>query len=562
MKIYKLFAIILFTAEIIFGQVVYEPLNNEVYNYLSLLSRKGIINFEDLMKPVSRKYILEKLLEAEQKTAELTDLEKEELDYYKRDYCLEMETIKQEKENEKENEGKKKITYFGEDEAGRIRLFSYSDNLFKINADPLLGYEMRFPQKEREIHTWNGLYLYGYLSDFIGSSFYFSLDNVERRREKETMNHFSPATGRITVSALSKYFDYSETHAMVTADWSWGSFSVGKDFIQYGYAESGKLVLSSKAPSFPFFRLNLKPVDWLGFLYFHAWLNSDVIDTLSLVEYRRNIYREKYFAWHAVVITPLNGFDISIGESIVYSDRLEFIYLIPVMFFYLADDFVSSRINKPGDANSQLFVSASSRNHIKNTHLYGTVFIDELTIPNLDNTLFPNGRTIEDEEYKRRLRTQLGFTAGGSISDLPFNNLTFTVEYTRINPFVYGHHTPAQKYTNSSYLMGHWIGHNSDLLYLRLSYRILRGLQAAVWGEYIRKASEDYSGQYKEPQPEFLFGLKRTFTYAGFDLKYEMIHELNVQASVQFNKISEEQEAGNFIISKTREFSFSLFYGL
>jgi len=556
MKVYKLFLIIFLFAEFNFSQVVYEPVSNEVYNYLNLLSRKGVVNLQDLMKPVSRKYIAEKLLEAEEKKIDLTDLEKEELEFYKKEYYLELEAFKE------ENKEKRNLTYFGEDMAGRIRLFSYSDNLFKINVSPVIGYEMRFPEQERETHSWNGFNVYGYLSDYIGFSFDFRLDNELRKTKKTTMNYFSPSTGKIPASTLSKNFDYSETHAMITADWSWGSFSAGKDFIQYGYGESGKLVLSSKSPSFPFIRLSLKPAPWLAFHYFHAWLNSDVIDSVDLVEYRRSIYREKYFAWHTAVITPFEGFDISVGESIIYSDRLEFIYLVPIMFFHFADDFVSSRINKPGDANTQMFISASSRNHIKNTHLYGTLFIDELTIPDLDNTLFPNGKTLREGEYSRRLRTQLGFTIGGSISDLPLDNLTLTAEYTRINPFVYGHHTPAQTYTNSSYLMGHWIGHNSDLLYLKLNYRIIRGLQVGIWGEYIRKASEDYSGQYKMPQPEFLFGLKRSFRYTGFDLKYEIIHELNVSAKIQFNKVSEEQEAGSYTDTETREFSFSVFYGL
>ncbi|HVO74874.1 MAG TPA: hypothetical protein VMT35_12680 [Ignavibacteriaceae bacterium] len=548
--------LIFFSSAFLFGQVVYQPITDQVYNYLSILSRKGIINLQDLMKPVSRKYIAGKLLEAKNKIDEMTNLEKEELDYYMKDYYLELEAFK------KENEGEENASWFGKDPGGRLRLFSYSDNLFKINVSPILGYELNFPGKERESRSWNGLGLYGYLSDNIGFSFDFKLYNEASLEYKTTMNRFTPETGKITATAFSKNFDYSETHAMVTVDWSWGSFSAGKDFLEYGIGESGKLVLSSKAPSFPFLRLNLKPVSWFTFNYFHAWLNSDVVDSVNVLEYRRNIFRDKYFAWHSIIITPFDGFDFSIGESIIYSDRLEFAYLVPIMFFYLADDFVSDRINKPGDANSQIFMAVSSKGNIKNTHLYGTLFIDELTIPNFDNTLFPDGKTLKDGEYERRLRTQLGFTAGASVSDIPLHNLTITAEYTRINPFVYGHHTPAQTYTNASYLMGHWIGHNSDLLYISLDYRVIRGLRTGLWGEYIRKGSEDYSGQYIQPQPPFLFGLRRSFRYIGLNLNYEILHELNASAVLRFNKTSEEQEEGNFVDTDSRVFSVSVYYGL
>jgi hypothetical protein len=85
-------------------------------------------------------------------------------------------------------------------------------------------------------------------------------------------------------------------------------FVIAKDYIEYGYEKFGNLVLSSKAPSFPYIRINLKPVDWFKFTYIHAWLSSLVIDSLKLDAYNRDIYRDKYFAWHSLTLTPLKGF--------------------------------------------------------------------------------------------------------------------------------------------------------------------------------------------------------------------------------------------------------------
>ena len=176
--------------------------------------------------------------------------------------------------------------------------------------------------------------------------------------------------------------------------------------------------------------------------------------------------------------------------------------------------------------------------------------------------MFVDGQTLSNAVTDKNLRTQLGYTLGLSTVDIPFDNCTFTAEYTRINPFVYGHHDPAQTYTNSSYLMGDWIGQNSDLLYLELNYRFLRGFQAAAWGEYIRKGSNDYSGQYINPQPSFLFGLENLYTYFGLDLKYELIHELNFETRFRTNLESHEQDDGSYIDNRINEFSFSISYGL
>ena len=190
------------------------------------------------------------------------------------------------------------------------------------------------------------------------------------------------------------------------------------------------------------------------------------------------------------------------------------------------------------------------------------LFIDELTLKGINGTAFVNGKTIENVTDDKRLRPQIACTVGLSIADLPIDNLTVTTEYTRINPYVYGHHDPAQTYTSSSYLMGHWIGHNSDLFYLDLNYRFIRGLQTDLWGEYIRKGSSDYSGQYQMPQPKFLFGLMNYYKYIGINLKYELIHELNFETRFRVNMESHEVEEGGFQNSQVSEVAFSVYYGL
>ncbi len=555
-KTILLFCIFILSIISVKAQIVYEPLDSDVYSFLDRLSIKGIIEFDDLVKPLSRKYIAEKITEAEKKIQMLNSLEKEELEFYKKDFFQEIDGF------DKKNIDKKYLTVFGKDSVGRFRVFSYTDKTFKFNVIPEIGYGMSFPDNNRNIHSWMGISAYGYFSDNFGISMKFRTNN-EHGTSIDIKKNFTPVTGIIPVVYYpGDDIDYSEVTSAVSYNWDWGSAVLAKDFIEYGYAKSGNLVLSDKAPSFPYIKLELHPVDWFKFYYFHAFLSSNVIDSAKLEQYKRDIYINKYFAWHSFVFTPLRGLDISVGESVIYSDKLELVYLMPFMFYYYADDFLSSRHNKPGDANSQIFLSVSSRDHLKNTHLYATLFIDELTLQGLNGTLFVDGKTLINSVNNKDLRTQLGYTLGLSSVDIPFDNFTFTAEYTRINPFVYGHHDPAQTYTNSSYLMGDWIGQNSDLLYLEFNYRFLRGFQATAWGEYIRKGSNDYSGEYNNPQPSFLFGLKNYYKYAGLDFKYELIHELNFEARYRVNLESHEQSNGSYTDSRVNEFSFSINYGL
>ncbi len=218
------------------------------------------------------------------------------------------------------------------------------------------------------------------------------------------------------------------------------------------------------------------------------------------------------------------------------------------MFYRLADHYLSRHYNTAG-SNAQFFGSVSSRNHIPNTHLYGTLFVDEITITNIFDS------------YKQR--NQFGFSLGGSIVDLPIDNLTFTLEFTKIYPFVYEHYITTTTYKSASHVLGHWMGHNADQVYSSLEYRFMRGLKAKLWGQYIRKGEEiNIEQQYVQPQPQFLFGLRKNYTYLGGSVQYEFLHELFAKLEFQTTKSSIQQEDKSFVDKTLNEFYFSLYYGL
>ena len=39
---------------------------------------------------------------------------------------------------------------------------------------------------------------------------------------------------------------------------------------------------------------------------------------------------DKFIASHTLIVTPFKGLDISLGESIIYDEELEFLYLMPI----------------------------------------------------------------------------------------------------------------------------------------------------------------------------------------------------------------------------------------
>ncbi len=561
--------LLIISATISFSQTVFEPVESDVYTFMDLMAQKGIIQFHDEIRPVGREYIAKKLLELKEAAIRkkengsgLTDLERDELDFYLKDFGMEIANInknsgvalKVESSNNKEldNNESSSVTIINADPFNRYRLFAYGDTLFKINASPILGYEAGTLGGAKYSYRWNGLYLYGYLSNNLGFSLRYQ-DNSEDGTSIDKTKKFTPVTGILISKTNANNIEYDDINANLSYNWSWGDLSVGKDYLNWGYGQSGLLVLSDKAPSFPFIRLDLRLTNWLSFNYIHAWLNSNVVDSSlvysSTVPGKSNIgYVDKFLVQHSLTVTPTTGLDISLGESIVYSNQLQFAYLIPVMFFWSADHYLSNS-NENASGNCQFFLGVSSRNEIKNTHLYGTLFIDEISLENIFNAA--------------KQRNQVGFTLGGSVTDLPVDNATFTLEYTKVYPFVYNNYNQVEVYQNSGYIMGDWIGDNADLIYAALNYRFLRGLQGTLWAQYIRKGGEETGAQDQvQPQPPFLFGLRTNYSYFGFNAKYEIIHELFASLQYQTTKTSAQKANLSFADSRLNQFTVGMYYGI
>ena len=90
---FKKIFLFLLLSSFAFAQVVYEPLNRDIYSFLAKLSQKSVIEFNDQIRPVSRKYVAQKLIEANQKSNQLTSLEKDELEFYSKDFRFEFELL-------------------------------------------------------------------------------------------------------------------------------------------------------------------------------------------------------------------------------------------------------------------------------------------------------------------------------------------------------------------------------------------------------------------------------------------------------------------------------------
>ena len=497
------------------SQMVFENPNNEVYQYLSRLSHKGIIEFDDLILPVSRTTINRKLQEAQAHMDALSAIEKKELSFYIRNFSL---------YNQQDTTTYTK--FLATNKQGAWSSFAANTKSFFITADPLIQYSQNHYNGKSFDHRAIGVQVWGAIGEHIG--FQFTAKDVTESRNIANADLFqnnSPGFVNLITSPTSKSLNFTEYKANIGYSWKNGQINFGQDLFTWGYGENGRMVLSDKSPINPYIRIDYQPLKWLKFNYAHLWLNSNVIDSSSNYSFNNPVYGgtrvtfiPKFLATHSITITPKKGIDISLGESMVYSDKLNVGYLIPLMFFKAFDN-NSSNYNILAGSNGQFFFQASLKNVLPKTHFYTTLFIDEIKVSTIFN--------------KKESRNQIGYNLGASVTDFLLPYLTLYSEYSRVNPSVYNNINPAQTYTSYGFNLGDWMGNNFDRILLGARYTPVAKLKLEARYQWIRKgAATTIAQQYlAQPQPAFLFEKlyeqKELYLNASYEFKRNIYFKAN-----------------------------------
>jgi len=546
MKLSIFFLSLLITLGSAKAQVVYEHHRNDIYEYLYRMANKGLVKFDDQIRPLSRVYLADCLDSLVLRSDQLTKLERAELAFYRRDLSDNAAIAATDSALDA------KTGFFVKDAWNRWRGLLISGKNFLMRVDPVLSGGGIYGSGSALRTYGSGARLYGYAGKHWAWHFSFH-DVLEEGRGIDTIRNNS-STGIVgRISASKKSLNFSELRGGISYAWKNGSISIGQDYLLWGYGQNGRVVLSDKAPTYPYLRLDYQPLRWLKFNYTHAWLNSNVIDSnrsyntgVDPFGGRRDVYVSKYMASHSLQFTPVKGLDIHLGESVVYSDGIKAGYLIPILFFKAYDKLVSND-NINAGSNGQLFLQISSRNHLKKTHLYTTLFVDEVSFGSLFNS--------------QKSRNQLGYTIGANTTDIGLPYLTLGAEYTRIRPFVYRNLVPAQNYTHNNYVLGDWMGSNSDRMLIFARFTPVPRLRTMLRYEYIRKGGAGTLNQqyFQQPQPPFLFDLQYKSSIWYAEATYQWIPGLYLYTNYTHQRRNDAVTGGQ---SQNRRFSFGFQLGL
>lgn len=519
MKLLKLFFLLFFYIHVQ-GQHVYERNSLEVHQFLATMSQKGYIEWFDLISPVTKNNIHNALQVLNKNRDQLNELEQNELSFYLNEY----------------NNLRKKL------------LYKY-DSSFSLHIDPIFtgsissGSKRNFTERSVGISVWGSIgKKFGYQFSFhdinqSGTSFDTSKNSVFQESNRGIIALNDPN--------IKNQLNFTDLRASIMYVFKKGSISVGQDALTWGYGENGHLVLSNKTPYYPYLRLDYQPFAWFKFNYTHAFLQSEIIDSANIYPIpsrvfpaSREVFIKKYMASHSIDLRLKKGLHLSFGESIIYNDQLQVGYLLPIMFFKGYDNMINRGIIQAG-SNGQFFGQLNTKNLIiKKSQFYTTLFIDEIRMASILNP--------------EKARNQIGFNIGVVKQDFLLQNLIAGAEYTRVNPFVYRNFLPAQNYTSNGYLLGDWIGQNSDKLLFYLKYSPMPRLKTYFRYQLVRNGplgtmQDQYFGK---PQIRFMNDVilrQKTLLFrVNYEFKNRLIFYLN------FNDFGLSQ----------KQYAFGLSYGL
>ena len=382
------------------------------------MANEKFIELNSIIKPYSRKLIYKKLNEIKElqdsNKISLNKRQRKDLSFYLQAYMLENNSPTLQIDKHRLNLNKSNSLAVA---ANPLGLF-YKDSVFALALQPILGASYSNNSNGGVTHTWGGASMIGYIGKNLG--FYTNVrdNNVSKLLIKP--DYFVHTQGVPIKNFGDEGVDYSEARGGLMYSWQWGNIGLIKDHIQWGTGYNGTNIQSGRTPSFAQIKLQLKPVSWFEFNYYHGWLVSEVVDSAHSY-WTNNTYRivyfQKYMAANMFTFYPIKHLNISFGNSIVYTNESGggpmAAYLIPFLF-YKAVDITLSGYEKYGYAsnNNQFFFNISSRN-IKHLHLYFSLFADDIST-----------RYFFDKELYNSFSYKVGFR----LSNLYIQNLTITGE--------------------------------------------------------------------------------------------------------------------------------------
>lgn len=274
------------------------------------------------------------------------------------------------------------------------------------------------------------------------------------------------------------------------------SVSFGRIPQRWGPGRETQLLLSTNSPALDMLEVTYTANDIFTFTGFTATVESD---------------SGIYLTAHRLDIKPLPSLRFGLNESILYmADGLDFAYLNPIVPWY------PIQWNERDDDNAFLSFDAAWK-PFPGLLLYGEFLIDDIQY---------------QLEYDRP--NKLGYTAGITTA-FPVAGLAATLEYTRIDRYVYSQRELYNYYLHHGLIIGSGLGPDADRISLSTGTSILFPLLAKVTVSHTRHGEgsiEDGWPEGLESGAVFPSGVVEYTTDASLFLSWYIFDAIEAHATV------------------------------
>lgn len=502
------------------SQTVLVPIRHPVYEFVDRLEASYRIGIPSFVRPMSRMDVAE-YLDRVRRTPGLTRHDRDQTEFYAEEFQDELRRL----------HAKDSLVTVAETDRwhlAHIRTTTPVDGSLMFDFVGAAGYQKK--QSVADVFTRSsGIRARGYVSSSIGFSMLWT-DNARRGMPHDARSYRVPEQGVVRGPGSSSNYEYEIAEGAFTWSNDWLRIGVDKHDRWYGSGRVGAIILSDKAPSFPALSLQIRLAEWLHFDYTHGWLFSDSLDLDRTQPFyagfeRQKIYAGKYFVTHAVTARPADGLQIALGESIIYSESVQPLFLIPVISFRAAD-----RWSRASTGNSQFFADVRWT-PVAGVTAYGTGYVDELDASKIFSPDEP------DFDY------HIAYTVGLLATDIHMKLTGLAsdtrIEFSRVYPYVYANPKITQQYTSHQVVLGHWMGANADHLLVEHVLRPWRAVSIRATASLLR------SGEWREflpspprHQPAFLYGHEYSVATLSGAVTWQPLHDVSFVGEIMKTTIT------------------------
>jgi hypothetical protein len=452
------------------GQAEEVPVYHPVYPFLKRMEVKGeITRYHDAILPLSRKDVAGFLIGLKSRVGDLTAAERG----YLEDFLSEFQYDVSGSTAEFHTLGESEDSTFGNALLGTLSdrekyLYAYADSTITFFVNGLVTLDERrvsgdaLGKQHSEYFQFGGR-LRGTLYDKLG--YYLQGTNAQFWGSRSLLQR-DKFIGQTTTIGVNDAQNFDMSEGFVRYDGGIISAGLGTERLLWGTGYDQLMVISDKVRPFPFIRLDAQYKS-LKYTFIHGWLlgtTGQVVfslpsDTSSFFVEPTNA--DKYIAAHRLEFSFPGLFDIGGQEMVIYSNRsVDLGYLTPLIV-------LESAQRARGERDNTLWAFDIQTHFLPGLELSGTLLMDDIHFADF---------------FKPRYFNKNAYQLGLYLTDpLCLPNLDITVQWTRVEPFMYSHdRSRDDSYSSLGALLGSDIGPNAEAWHLGAAYYPMRNLGLSV----------------------------------------------------------------------------------